>query len=114
MCNSAIAKLWHWAACGLAVKPPTLANVVGVSRHIVWMFETYHPDNDARGRQRRELLAEVAFRHVFRLQVMVRVLAANQRRPIPLTHGLLQPGRDIADRQTDAPVIGTIGFRSME
>jgi len=31
------------AACGFAVKPPTLASVVGFSRHIVWMFETYHP-----------------------------------------------------------------------
>ena len=57
---------------------------------------------------------KVALRHVFRLEVVVSVLAAHQRRPIPLAYGLLQPGRDIADRQTDASVIGTIGFRSME
>ena len=42
------------------------------------------------------------------------VLAAHQRRPVSLAHGLLQSRRDIANRQTDAPVVGTIGFRSME
>src|SRR5215217_6291185 len=52
---------------------------------------------------------EVALRDIFRLEVMVRVLAAHQRRPVSLADGLLQPRRDIADRQADAPVIGTIG-----
>ena len=57
---------------------------------------------------------EVAFRHIFRLEVVIGILAAHQRRPIPLAHRLFQSGRDIADGQADAPVVGPVGLRSME
>jgi len=57
---------------------------------------------------------KIALRHIFGLEVMVVVLAAHQRRPVALANGLLQPCRDIADRETNAPIIGAIGFRSME
>jgi hypothetical protein len=64
--------------------------------------------------ERQRLGLEVALWHIFRLEVMVGILAADQRRPIPLADGLLQPGRNVADRQADAPVVGTIGFRAVE
>src|SRR5215470_9086051 len=57
---------------------------------------------------------ELALRYMFRLEMLIGVLAAHQRRPVPLSHCLLQPGRDVADRKTYAPVVGAIGLRSME
>src|ERR1700676_5730786 len=57
---------------------------------------------------------EVALRHVFGQEVAVGILAAHQRGPVPLAYGLLQTGRDIADRQTDPSVVGTVRLRSME
>src|SRR5882672_12523195 len=64
--------------------------------------------------ERQRLRLEIALRYIFGLEVAVGVLAPHQRSPIPMSYRLLQPGRDVADRQTNAPVIGTIGLRSME
>src|SRR3978361_2394823 len=57
---------------------------------------------------------EVALRHVFGKEVAVGILAAHQRCPIPLADGLLQAGRNVTDRQTDAPLIGTVRLRPVE
>ena len=57
---------------------------------------------------------EVALRHVFGQEVAVAILAADQRCPIPLADGLPKTSRNVADRQTDAPLIGPVWLRSVE
>ncbi len=47
----------------------------------------------------QRLRLEVALGDVSLLEMMIGVLAANQRRPVTLTHGLLEVRRDIADRK---------------
>jgi hypothetical protein len=51
---------------------------------------------------------EVAFWHMGGQEVMIVIPAADQRRPVPCADCLLQMGRDIADGEPNAPVIGAV------
>src|SRR5580700_7805961 len=57
---------------------------------------------------------EIAFGHMRGLEIPIDILAAHQRRPIALAHGLPEAGRDIADSKPDAPVVGTVRLGAVE
>ena len=60
------------------------------------------------------LRLKVAPWDMFGCKMPVVVLAAHQRRPIPLAHRLLQMCRDIADREPNAPIFGAVRLRTVE
>src|SRR6187399_1749744 len=90
--------LWSGAICGL----------VGAAIEHAHLF---FRDGIVEGER---LGLEVALRHILRLEVAVGVFATHKRRPVALAHGLLQSRRDIADRKTNASIVGAIGLRSVE
>jgi branched-chain amino acid transport system ATP-binding protein len=64
--------------------------------------------------KRQRFGLEVALGHMLGSKVAVIVLAANQRRPVPLPDRLFQMGRNVAHGETDAAVVGLVGLRSVK
>jgi len=64
--------------------------------------------------ERQRLRLEIAFGHVGRQEIVVLVLAANQRRPVPRPDRLSQMRRDIANGKPNAAVIRAVRLRAVK
>src|SRR5690348_12016513 len=62
----------------------------------------------------QRLRLEIALGHVSRLEMVIGVLAAHQRRPVAGTDGLLQVRRDIANGEPDAAFVGPVRLGAVE